>query len=71
MRYEEFRDRIRAHLKDRPDGATWPELKARLKLPQRTACYSWVYRMQDEIGLKRTRGPQGSLWTLRKPPRSG
>ena len=64
MRFEEFRDRIRGYLLRHPAGSTWPELKAQLGLPQRTPCYTWVYRLEEEIGLHRRPGPLGMVWYL-------
>jgi hypothetical protein len=71
VRYEEFRNLIRSHLRAHPKGATWPELKEELNLPQRTACYSWIYRMESEIGLRRERSVNGMVWRLGKPRRGG
>jgi hypothetical protein len=64
MRYEQFRDLVRNELRVRKGGTTWTVLKARLRLPQRTPCYTWIYRLEKEIGLRRTRGPRGMVWYL-------
>ncbi len=69
MKYEEFRDSIAGLLRARPKGATWVELKERLRLPQRTACPTWIRRKEGEVGLQRIRGPTGMVW--RVPSRKG
>lgn len=71
MRYDQFRDAVRGFLRDRPGGATWVELREGLKLPYRTPCYTWIYRMEDEAGLRRSHGRRGKVWTLVEPPGAG
>ena len=64
MKYEQFRDSIAQYLQSHPQGVTWPELKDRLGLPQRTACYTWVYRMEEDVGLLREPSPKGMVWRV-------
>ncbi|MDE1822400.1 MAG: hypothetical protein KGJ23_08895 [Euryarchaeota archaeon] len=65
MKYEEFRDAITIHLRLHRRGATWADLKEGLGLPQRTACPTWVRRMEEEVGLRREHGPDGMIWQIR------
>ncbi len=64
MRYEEFRDSIRNGLRAHPQGLTWRELKDQLELPQKTPCYSWIARLETEIGLERSRAGRSMVWRL-------
>ena len=57
MRYEDFRNAIRTELRRTPTGLTWPQLQARLALPYARPCPTWVKRLEQEIGLTRTKGP--------------
>ena len=72
MRYQDFRNTIRAELRRTPTGLTWAQLQARLALPYARPCPTWVKRLEQEIGLTRTKGPHAAyLWKLPppKPPR--
>lgn len=65
MRYVDWRDAIRAELARAPQGLTWAELQARLKLPQARACPTWTKRLEEEIGLMREKGAGRALvWRL-------
>ena len=64
MRYLDFRSLIQEELRSNPDGLTWAELKGRLRLPYTTPCYTWIARMEQEIGLSRSRGPRGMIWRV-------
>ncbi len=65
MRYVEFRDGIRIALRENPKGMTWRELRDSLDLPYNTPCQEWVYRLEQEIGLTRTKGTGRALvWNL-------
>ena len=65
MRYENFRNAIRAELRRIPTGLTWPQLQARLALPYARPCPIWVKRLEQEIGLTRPKGPHPAyLWKL-------
>ena len=57
MRYEDFRDTIRAELRRATTGLTRAQLQARLALPYARPCPTWVKRLEQEIGLTRTNGP--------------
>jgi len=66
MRYLVFRDLIRKELRKNPAGLTWLELKERLNLPYDQPCPTWVKRLEDEIGLSRTRGAgRAYVWKVR------
>jgi len=56
MRYKEFKILIQNELLQCPDGLTWVELRDRLKLPYTQPCQTWIYWLEDEIGLTRGRG---------------
>lgn len=71
MRYEEFRSRVETFLHAHPEGVTWKGLRARLRLPYETPCYAWVYRMESEDGLRRSRGPRGMIWQMEPRDRPG
>jgi antitoxin component of MazEF toxin-antitoxin module len=64
MTYEEFRDSIRGELKRSPDGLTWTEIRARLKLPQKVPNNKWVRRMETDIGLTRVKDLRGVVWRV-------
>lgn len=71
MRYEQFHDSVRGYLWKQPEGATWAQLRQELKLAYRTACYSGIHRMEDEIGLHRARSREGVVWTTARRTRRG
>ena len=71
MRYEQFREAIRGYLKAHPAGATWTELRKDLGLKYRSPCYSWIYRMENEVGLRRTRRGPRMVWTIVGRPNGG
>ena len=65
MRYVDFRDAIQSELRRSPEGLTWVQLKDRLDLPCDRPCQTWVYRMEEEIGLTRERGTERAfVWKL-------
>lgn len=65
MRYVEFRDSIQTALREYPNGMTWRELRDNLDLPYDSPCQEWVYRLEEEIGLTRTKGTGRALiWRL-------
>ena len=64
MRYEDFKLAIAKQLQSQPDGMTWAELKAGAGLPYKTPCYTWVYRLEAEVGLVRTKSSRGMIWRL-------
>lgn len=67
MRYIEFKELIRDALTRQPAGLTWAALKNSLDLPYERPCPTWVRRLEEEIGLTRTRrkGQRAYVWTLR------
>lgn len=65
MRYTEFRDSIKGELARYPEGRTWVELKASLKLPCKQPCPTWVARLEEEVRLDRSsRKGRAKLWKL-------
>jgi len=65
MRYVDFRDAIQSELHRNPDGLTWAQLKEHLDLPYDRPCQTWVYQMEEEIGLTRARGTERAfVWKL-------
>lgn len=65
MRYVDFRDSIQTELRRNPEGLTWPQLRDRLSLPYQSPCQEWVLRLEQEIGLKRTkRTRRAYTWIL-------
>ena len=65
MRYVDFRDTIQAELQRNRAGLTWSELKQRLDLPYDRPCPNWVGRLEQEIGLRRTRGEgRAYVWKI-------
>ncbi len=64
MQYQEFRDAVEAVLRERPDGASWAEIRELASLPQRVPFNGWVRRLERDIGLKRVSSQRGKLWRL-------
>lgn len=64
MRYEAFRAAVRWYLKSHRRGATWKVIRTDLGMPYRIPCPTWVRRLEGEIGLVRTAGSQGKVWSL-------
>jgi hypothetical protein len=58
MKYDEFKELIHKALISNPDGLTWKELKSKYNLPYETPCQTWLYQMEEEIGLSRERENQ-------------
>ncbi len=56
MTYRDFRDSIRARLRERRDGMTWRELRDDLALPYDRPCPEWTRRLESDIGLIRQKG---------------
>jgi hypothetical protein len=64
MKYAEFRDTVQEYLRSHRNGATWKELKSKLRLSYTIPCPTWVHRLETEIGLSRSKGPRGMIWTV-------
>jgi hypothetical protein len=65
MRYTEFRDLIREELDRSPEGRTWAELRDGLGLPYDRPCPTWTRKLEEQIGLTRTKGAGRALvWKL-------
>jgi hypothetical protein len=64
MRYVEFRDTVQDYLRSHRNGATWKELKSKLRLSYTIPCPTWVHSLETEIGLSRSKGPRGMIWTV-------
>ena len=65
MTYEEFRNAIKSELERNPDGLTWTEIRARLKLPQKVPNNKWVRKMETDIGLVRMKDLRGIIWRVK------
>jgi hypothetical protein len=71
MRYEEFRDGIEQALSRRRAGLTWQQLRTRLNLPYKQPCPSWVRRLEQDIGLRRSGGSGRALvWKVSSRPQT-
>jgi hypothetical protein len=71
MRYVDFRDMIQEELRRNPAGLTWAELRERLDLPYDRPCPTWVRRMEQEVGLSKTKGSgHAYVWRVRPKKRS-
>jgi hypothetical protein len=68
MKYVEFRDTVQNYLRSHRRGATWKELKSELHLSYAIPCPTWVHHLETDIGLTRSKGPHGMIWTV--APRS-
>lgn len=65
MPYEIFRSRISEVLRQAGRPLTWTEIRTIATLPQAFPNNQWVHRMEQDIGLIRTRESDGSVhWTL-------
>ena len=67
MKYVEFKVLILNALQYNPNGLTWKELKETLKLAYKIPCQTWLYQLEDEIHLVRSKG-EGSdyIWKIDK-----
>jgi len=71
VRYVEFQNTIQETLLQHPAGLTWVELKEMLSLPYKRPCPTWVQRMEQEIGLSRTKGEKRAyVWKI-EPEQKG
>jgi hypothetical protein len=61
MRYIEFRDVVETYLRRNRLGRTWAEIRDALDLPYERPCPTWVRRLENEIGLRRTKGDGRAL----------
>jgi len=67
LRYNEFKEAIRAELLAKPSGSTWKVLRDNLQLPYNNPCPTWIKRLEKEIELRRERGEGRALiWKLTK-----
>ena len=65
MHYEKFIELIQNELVKHPDGLTWVELKNKLNLPFDRPCQTWIYQMEQEIDLTRSRKTQRTyIWKI-------
>ena len=65
MTYIEFRKLIHNALQIIPNGLTWRELKDTLNLPYKIPCQTWIYQLEDEIQLVRTKGRSSAyIWEI-------
>ena len=65
MTYIEFRKLIHNALQTNPNGLTWKELKDTLNLSYKISCQTWIYQLEDEIQLVRTKGRSSAyIWKI-------
>ena len=65
LTYERFRDSIRETLESVQKPITWTELRTIARLPQAFPNNKWVHRLEEDIGLKRTKDVHGIInWRL-------
>ena len=65
MRYLEFRNQIQRKLRRNTADLTWTQLRDELGLPCDRPCPSWTKRLEDEVGLTRTKGKSRELvWKI-------
>jgi hypothetical protein len=68
MRYEDFRMAIQQELGVERDGLTWVEIRERCGLPYERPCPTWTKRLEEEIGLTRSRASgsgRALIWRVR------
>lgn len=60
--YEDFRSRIEKVLRDAgANGLTWTEVRTQAQLPQKFPNNQWVHRLEQDIGLERTKDDHGII----------
>ena len=65
MQYVEYRDQIQRKLRRETAGLTWKQLRDELDLPYDRPCSNWTKRLENEIGLTRTKGEgRGLVWRV-------
>ena len=65
MKYIEFKDLILNSLINNPNGLTWKELKNTLNHPYKIPCQTWIYKLEDEINLVRSKKINRSyIWKI-------
>ena len=63
--YEDFRDKIATALRGVPHPLTWTEIRTSAGLPQLFPNNQWVRRLENDIGLRRTRDAHGIIhWQI-------
>ena len=67
MKYAEFKMQIQNALVENPDGLSWLELKGSLNIPYKIPCQTWIYQLEDEINLFRSKGKgRAFIWIVKK-----
>ena len=65
MAYDDFRDKIAAALRQAQRPLTWTEIRTSAGLPQLYPYNHWVRRLENDIGLRRTRDAGGIIhWQI-------
>lgn len=67
MKCTEFRDTIQEALHGEPNGMTGSQLRDQLNLPYQRPCSNWTKRLENEIGLTRTKG-RALVWKITAVP---
>lgn len=64
LTYEVFRDKIQRTLRQK-GPLTWTDIRTVARLPEKLPNNKWVRKLEDEIGLKRTRDSHRIiLWSI-------
>jgi hypothetical protein len=64
MPYDEFKKAVCGILSSAPDGLSWSQIRERDRsLPIKPNAL-WVDHMERECGLKRVKGPNGTIWLI-------
>jgi len=65
MTYTAFKTVIRSKLQREPDGVPWSAIRDSLNLPYDRPCPEWVKRLEQDIGLIRSKkNGRAYLWHL-------
>lgn len=62
--YSDFKETIEKLLKRFPIGLTWLEIKEKLNFPQKVPNNKWVKQLESDIGLKRIKIENKTIWKL-------
>lgn len=60
LTYEDFRDKIQKALKEL-SPLTWTEIRTAARLPEQFPNNKWVHRLEQDIGLKRSKDSHGII----------
>jgi hypothetical protein len=63
--YLEFRDKVKKALEGEKEGLTWNQLKEKGSIEYTRPCYTWIGKLENEIGLTRKRKGRYVYWKLK------